>query len=402
MGKYRTADDVFNSVLRGDKALSGSREALGAMGPRDPVRAMAAEYGTPLPAERATGPEANENARNHPKVPPENMSSNPSDLRNRSGSVGDFQADFRADPTAAGIERMGVAPERYFSRRDLGDVTPQALPESLPYPALMVRARQFLAQQRAAGRTMTNADTGITVGMDRASAKRPIANRGPDLLRAVPLIPDVVERGAYLGSVPGDARHPHVVALHTFGARVHIGGQPRDLIVTARETRDGRFLYSFDADQSVLRNPADTLPDAKAPDALLTQVPHSKKGQEVPGGDQDVTTSDPDIKNSLRPAPLLSDKPALEREGQGAMFDRSARQAQQARDDAGGLTSGKAQRAAEDLPLSDRMMKEQPRLLVLREDDASRRWAALGRVNQAVCPDAPSAGFAEMSAAEGT
>lgn len=67
-----------------------------------------------------------------------------------------------------------------------------------------------------------------------------------------------------------------------------------------------------------------------------------------------------------RRAPLLSDKAGLEREGQAALFDRSAPQAQQARDDAGGLQSRKDQRPADELPLFDRMVRDQPELFGLR------------------------------------
>ena len=44
---YRTADDVFNAVMRGKQALPGSREALMAAGPRDPMAAAMAHVGFP-------------------------------------------------------------------------------------------------------------------------------------------------------------------------------------------------------------------------------------------------------------------------------------------------------------------------------------------------------------------
>lgn len=103
---YATADDVFRAVLRGDKALPGSREALAAAGPLDPVRGAMAQAGVPM----TEGVQRRLDAQEEPKVAEAALKDRPPN----------------PDPVAAGIERYGEVPDTYMSLRGpVSDLTQQ-------------------------------------------------------------------------------------------------------------------------------------------------------------------------------------------------------------------------------------------------------------------------------------
>ena len=94
---YRTSDDVFRGLLRGEKAEPGSREALMDAGPSDPYQAAAAAIGQPVSQDK------DQEAR---------VEEQPSNLQ-KAAEVA--KSD---DKTLESINQFGASPDRYMSLRE--------------------------------------------------------------------------------------------------------------------------------------------------------------------------------------------------------------------------------------------------------------------------------------------
>lgn len=421
---YRTADDVFRAVLRGDKAAPGSREALASVGPRDPVRAAAAAHGTPLPAgARQDG--ANENGQNMAQVDrtAESSGSVASTAPQPNPATDPTAAGRNVDPTAAAIARQGAVPERYFSLRDRPVVAHLAGDEIVARPGETPRkAAERWAVRNLRGQAVRSAALGADVAIGRRGLDKTINRSTDELLRAMPAIPALIERGKLLVSdaPPRDPTDSTTKAWHTLGGVVRVDGKDMPLVVNIREAQNGQFFYNLGMErsgadphkagslgQSLNLSHVEPAPgqEIAPPDAPIKN-PGDAAAQQVGGiplaagadtnrttaARSDIATPDDGSKYSRR-APLLSDKAAMEREGQQALFGRTAQQAQQARDDAGGLRSDKAQRPADELPLFTRDHKQaslfslrQNFTTALQDSAAEPRRAMSAMLNQALFP----------------
>jgi hypothetical protein len=319
---YRTADDVFNSLLRGDKALAGSREALAAAGPRDGLRAAAAAYGAPLPADDTRWFNDNQAA--------------PARADELAPVVAEAPAAAEAAPvsepvrgtdaTASAIAEAGKAPDSYFSLRD----------EKAWRPGYQHEAEGATAVEYTVSRGGKSAEVNMV--------RTPADQRGRGEAR----------RALVALTAEADAR----------GVKLNLTPEPMD-----RATSKAK-LEEFYRSVGFVKN----------------------AGRNKDFSTRAAYVREPVASENYSRRPLLSDKQGLEREGQSSLFDRSARQAQQARDDAG-MVSPKQQKAADDLPLF-REKPAQSELFSLRDNlskairDGSEepRRALSNLVNQALYP----------------
>jgi hypothetical protein len=61
------------------------------------------------------------------------------------------------------------------------------------------------------------------------------------ILLAVPAIPEMLARARYQGSAPDPLHRPDVSRVHGFASTVEIGGRRLDVVMVARENRQGRL-----------------------------------------------------------------------------------------------------------------------------------------------------------------
>ncbi|MDB6179011.1 PLxRFG domain-containing protein [Paracoccus sp. Z330] len=91
--------------------------------------------------------------------------------------------------------------------------------------------------------------TGWSVGYTRRGAGKISGRKGEDLLRLVPAIPAIIERGQHVRTEQ-NRKDDGVKAYHKIAARVELGGRLKDVIVTIREMNNGTFHYDLSRDNS--------------------------------------------------------------------------------------------------------------------------------------------------------
>jgi len=89
--------------------------------------------------------------------------------------------------------------------------------------------------------TVTTADGREVRFNDRGMKK--IVSKGPDLIRALPAVRAIVEKGEIIETRPGDGLGTR--AMHLVAADVEIGGETRRLGVFLRETPEGHLQYDL-------------------------------------------------------------------------------------------------------------------------------------------------------------
>lgn len=73
--------------------------------------------------------------------------------------------------------------------------------------------------------------------------QRKATSKGETLLRAIPAIRDILERGSLSRSEPG--RDPSTKAMHSYVADIEIAGERHHVGVSVRETHEGHFKYDL-------------------------------------------------------------------------------------------------------------------------------------------------------------
>jgi Large polyvalent protein associated domain 39/Large polyvalent protein-associated domain 3 len=100
------------------------------------------------------------------------------------------------------------------------------------------------------GKTVTNAETGWSIGFTNRAAKKIGSRKGDDLFRMVPALLEIVRQGRVVASEPDSKGRPEVKAVHKIAATVMLDGVAKDVIATIRETNEGRFHYDLGRDVS--------------------------------------------------------------------------------------------------------------------------------------------------------
>lgn len=104
-------------------------------------------------------------------------------------------------------------------------------------------------RQNLVGTTTIMEGTGWSVGYTRRGAGKISGRKGEDLLRMVPAIPAIIERGQHV-STEQNRKDDGVKAYHKVAARVELDGRLKDVIVTVREMHNGKFHYDLSRDNS--------------------------------------------------------------------------------------------------------------------------------------------------------
>lgn len=177
------------------------------------------------------------------------------------------------------------------------------------------------------GRSVNNADLGKPISFDKKGKKKTIFGAGEDLLRAIPALPQLLERGKKISSEPEADPRSDVKVWHKLKASADVGGQRRDLIMTVREMRDGTFHYALNKDRDAVAGPRDSeIPEGgssferTAPNALESRPgddlnievgsnfdnPTSERRADTPSKTEGETVSwqvAPDLKAEYRVSP---------------------------------------------------------------------------------------------------
>jgi Large polyvalent protein-associated domain 3 len=105
---------------------------------------------------------------------------------------------------------------------------------------------------------------------------------GSELLKVVPAIPDILEKGTLIGSELDRAQRSAIKAHHYFAGATDVGGKRLDVVLTVRETQDGKFHYSLNRDRdfdageprkgAVGRPTSDDQPRTSAPEEPVTAI----------------------------------------------------------------------------------------------------------------------------------
>lgn len=100
------------------------------------------------------------------------------------------------------------------------------------------------------GSTVTNEATGWEITFAKGSSGKTVEGKGDVLVRLVPALREIVQRGKLSVTEPDKMKREGIKAIHKFAATVELEGRPRDVIVTVREGTDGKYYYSLTRDMS--------------------------------------------------------------------------------------------------------------------------------------------------------
>jgi hypothetical protein len=117
-------------------------------------------------------------------------------------------------------------------------------------PATDLKQLQVLAKQygfqKLRGRVIVNRETGQAIEINRTGLKKSISgNRGSDLLRILPAIPEMLEHGRRIATVPETGKRHGIRATHIFESAAELGGKRLDTVLFVRERNDGSFFYDY-------------------------------------------------------------------------------------------------------------------------------------------------------------
>ncbi len=91
---------------------------------------------------------------------------------------------------------------------------------------------------------VTHAETGMKIKFDHVG-RRKISRLPDDMLMAVRMVPEILEKGRYAGPAPETKGRPHILRWHYFVGTVRVAGKPITLRLAVREMATGRFLYDM-------------------------------------------------------------------------------------------------------------------------------------------------------------
>jgi hypothetical protein len=104
--------------------------------------------------------------------------------------------------------------------------------------ALREADRRYLQGQEHA---VTNRETGDRIWISKTGLRKSISGHsGLQKMRVVPSLPDLIERGAFIGSAPDRKGRAEVLGYDFYAARAVIDGVPYRVRLAIREVRDGK------------------------------------------------------------------------------------------------------------------------------------------------------------------
>lgn len=150
---------------------------------------------------------------------------------------------------AEGGQRNSVAPDAEPVASLTGEELGVAFRGPADMPALRKAAFDWY-RDNLSGTTVTMRETGWSVTFSNKGARKSVNAKGEDLVRMVPALREIVTHGRLLDSDRDLKGRRDIVAVHKIAARVELAGQPKDVIATLRETKEGRLHYDLTRDVS--------------------------------------------------------------------------------------------------------------------------------------------------------
>lgn len=96
---------------------------------------------------------------------------------------------------------------------------------------------------RFIGQKFTNEATGNDIQVTKTGVKHTISGSGPDLLRTVPAIPDLIHSAKLVGSESDKTDDPNIKAVETYSAGLEMRGKRYEVVMTVKQYNDGRRYY---------------------------------------------------------------------------------------------------------------------------------------------------------------
>jgi len=100
------------------------------------------------------------------------------------------------------------------------------------------------------GQQVTNAETGWDIRFSRKGANKIGGRKGEDLYRIVPALREMIAKGRLVSSEPFGDPDGQTRAFHKFAVVVELAGVVKDVIVSVRESANGRYHYDLSRDVS--------------------------------------------------------------------------------------------------------------------------------------------------------
>lgn len=121
-------------------------------------------------------------------------------------------------------------------------LTGHELGEHLSVASLREAAMQH-AETHLIGKSFKNEKTGAEIQIRRSGIKKSIAGKHSDSLRAMPALPQLLQKADYLGSNPDTEGRRNIKAVHGYEGRVSLAGENRTMRIIVRETTEGHLHY---------------------------------------------------------------------------------------------------------------------------------------------------------------
>jgi hypothetical protein len=109
----------------------------------------------------------------------------------------------------------------------------------------MKELRQKALQHAEAfiGKSFANRATGNEIQVTRKGVKHTLSGASDTLVRTVPAIPSLLESAKLIATASDKRGDVNVLAVETYHARIDIGGEKHDAILTVKRYSDGRRYY---------------------------------------------------------------------------------------------------------------------------------------------------------------
>jgi len=101
------------------------------------------------------------------------------------------------------------------------------------------------------GRAFLNNDTGWQISIRRKSLSHPFNNRDTLIIRAVAVLPQLIESAVLIRSEAHKPPHPRLIRVHHFIAALETEGQVHPVPITVKQLADGRMLCDFTTKRGV-------------------------------------------------------------------------------------------------------------------------------------------------------
>lgn len=106
-----------------------------------------------------------------------------------------------------------------------------------------LRAKALAYADRFIGQKFKNAATGNEIQVTKTGVKHTISGSGDGLLRTIPAIPSLLEKGTLIESVEEKGGDPNIKAVETYETPLVMEGEEHRAILTVKVYQDGRRYY---------------------------------------------------------------------------------------------------------------------------------------------------------------